>query len=224
MSAQNMEAKRTEVKRESEESEISKEDEKEEEEVHTNRFQTGDQHSDITLVVEGRKLHVHKTLLMLHSPVFERMLLADFKEKGSGEIQLPGKKYSAVFDFLEQIYPGDPIYSISGENIEDLLQLADEYDVEQVFTNCTNFIGMQLCSQCSGETISTDYILFYLGLVERFERLHSLRENMVHRASQIPVHEMEKSKYFLSVPATATRDALLLQLKTRNQESNRYRR
>lgn len=63
--------------------------------------------------------------------------------------------------------------------------------------------------------VPTDNILFYLGLVEQYKRLHPLRQILVAKASGISAHNMEKSKYFTSVPATATRDALLQRLKTK---------
>lgn len=56
--------------------------------------------SDVTLVVEGFKLHVHKQLLTDNSPVFKRMLESDFKGKHQKEIPLPGEKFKEFEDFL----------------------------------------------------------------------------------------------------------------------------
>lgn len=95
------------------------------------------------------------------------------------------------------------------DSFEDILQLADEYDVQQVFTNCTQYINNNLSSD---DELSTDRTLLYLCLVERYERLQSLRSKMIERASRIPANDMMRSKFFRLVPATATRDALLKQI------------
>lgn len=72
-----------------------------------NQFEEKDQFSDVALVVEGRKLYVSKTYLMIHSPVFARMFAGDFREKDLVDIELPGKKYDEVLQLLKQVYPGD---------------------------------------------------------------------------------------------------------------------
>ena len=70
--------------------------------------------SDVTLVVEGKKLHVHKTVLSLHSPVFGAMFTADFAEKDAKEIELPGKTYYTMLQFLLQMYPVHSFKPITG--------------------------------------------------------------------------------------------------------------
>lgn len=77
-----------------------------------NQFEEKDQFSDVALVVEGRKLYVSKTYLMIHSPVFARM----FTEKDLVDIELPGKKYDEVLQLLKQVYPGDSMDFINGES------------------------------------------------------------------------------------------------------------
>ncbi|XP_025111501.1 BTB and MATH domain-containing protein 38-like [Pomacea canaliculata] len=173
------------------------------------QFQEPSQHSDVTLVVENQKLYVHKALLILHSPVFEKMLTGDFKEKELKEIPLPGKRYSVMVELMKQIYPGDVTDLVKDETLEDLLQLADEYAVQQVFANCTQYINNILRSE---DKLSTDRTLRYLGVVERYEKLQSLRSRLIDRASRIPANDMMRSQFFRLVPATATRDALLKQI------------
>lgn len=106
------------------------------------------------------------------------------------------------------------------ETLAALLQLADEYDMQQVFYNCKEYM-MKRINNWSGSmfaVVPTDNILFYLGLVEQYKRLHPLRQILVTEASGISAHNMEKSKYFTSVPATATRDALLKRLKMKEPQ------
>ncbi|KXJ05424.1 BTB and MATH domain-containing protein 36 [Exaiptasia diaphana] len=60
--------------------------------------------SDVILVVEEQKFHVHKSTLSMWSSMFERMFTSDFKEKSSQEIPLPGKKAAEVKVLLTIIY------------------------------------------------------------------------------------------------------------------------
>ena len=69
--------------------------------------------SDVTLVVEGERFHVHRVLLSMHSPVFRAMFNSDFKEKDAVEITLHGKKAKEVLDLLNQVYPQEPEYLTS---------------------------------------------------------------------------------------------------------------
>ena len=70
--------------------------------------------SDVTLVVEDKKLHVHKAVLSVHSPVFSAMFTADFAEKDAKEIPLHGKKYDAMLQFLLMMYPVHSVKAIRG--------------------------------------------------------------------------------------------------------------
>lgn len=56
-------------------------------------------------MVEDKKLHVHRAVLALCSPVFEKMFTSEFQEKGKNEISLPGKKGNELIQLLQIIYP-----------------------------------------------------------------------------------------------------------------------
>ena len=60
--------------------------------------------SDLVLVVEDKRFHVHRQILSLHSPVFKAMLNSQFKEATANEIPLPGKKADEILSFLKQLY------------------------------------------------------------------------------------------------------------------------
>ena len=77
-------------------------------------FHTHNCESDVTLVVEDRKIHVHKSVLSVYSPVFSVMFTSDFAEKDAKEIKLPGKKYDAMFHFLLHMYPVHSYEEIKG--------------------------------------------------------------------------------------------------------------
>lgn len=79
------------------------------------QFEETNEVSDIALVVEGRELHVSKSVLMLHSPVFKTMFTADFKENNLKEIPLEERKYAVMVNLLDQSYLGEGTELIRGE-------------------------------------------------------------------------------------------------------------
>jgi len=76
----------------------------EEEVVEANPFSEPWEDSDLVLVVEDKRFHVHRQILSLHSPVFKAMLNTQFKEATADEIPLPGKKANEILSFLKQLY------------------------------------------------------------------------------------------------------------------------
>ena len=69
-----------------------------------NEFENPWKGSDLVLVVQGKYIHVHRIILSLHSPVFDRMFNSNFKEKNATEIKLPEKKYEEIKEMLKVIY------------------------------------------------------------------------------------------------------------------------
>lgn len=100
--------------------------------------------SDVILVVENEKFHVHRQILSLNSPVFEAMFKSQFKEATANEIPLPGKKPNEVLDFLLKVYGPHCTKTevhITMGNVEHLLHLSDEYQVtEPIFKPCVKFL------------------------------------------------------------------------------------
>ncbi|KAK3745857.1 hypothetical protein QZH41_013212 [Actinostola sp. cb2023] len=101
--------------------------------------------SDVVLIVEGRKFHVHKCILSISSPVFEAMFTSDFKEKTALEIPLPGKRADEVEALLRLIYFKKKKH-VTRKNFEFLLTLADEYQMGEVKKLCAQFMTKQLTS------------------------------------------------------------------------------
>lgn len=61
-------------------------------------------HSDQILCVEEHELHVHRCVLSLSSPVFDRMFNSGFKESTSEKVTLHNKKYTEIREMLEIMY------------------------------------------------------------------------------------------------------------------------
>jgi len=103
--------------------------------------------SDFTIIVEGTKLHVHKSNLAMVSPVLSMMLKSDFSEARTQQMNMPGKTLKQVTSFLQLIYPmPPPIFVDFGmrcykprpqcvtlgflEDAHGLLSIAQEYQVD----------------------------------------------------------------------------------------------
>jgi len=84
--------------------------------------------SDAVIIVEGERLHVHKSILSMCSPVFKTMLSSDFKEGSSSEIKLPGKRKENIKEMLRTVYPF-PSNITDNSNVASLLSLAREYQM-----------------------------------------------------------------------------------------------
>ena len=68
------------------------------------RFSEPWEDSDIILVVEDEKFHVHRLILSMNSPVFKAMFKEKYKEATANEIPLPEKKANEVLDLLKHVY------------------------------------------------------------------------------------------------------------------------
>ncbi|CAL2047123.1 hypothetical protein CAEBREN_25980 [Caenorhabditis brenneri] len=75
------------------------------------------------LVVQGKKLHVNKTLLSLHSDFFDTLFNSEFKEKAIEEIDIKDVKFEDFATLLSLIHP-NPLKPTEF-NAEKLLELAD---------------------------------------------------------------------------------------------------
>ena len=92
--------------------------------------------SDVVLVVEDQKFHVHRSILAFWSPVFEKMFTSEFKEKNNDEIPLPGKKESEIKHLLLMLYPSLEEKQVTKSNCYFLFELAHEYQIESIARKC----------------------------------------------------------------------------------------
>ena len=95
--------------------------------------------SDVVLVVEEEKFHVHRSMLAMWSPVFSAMFTSQFKEQTADEIPLPGKKAAEIKEMLLVIYP---IFEnqVHWRNFTFLLKLSKEYMMTKLTRKCERFL------------------------------------------------------------------------------------
>ncbi|GMT29726.1 hypothetical protein PFISCL1PPCAC_21023, partial [Pristionchus fissidentatus] len=92
----------------------------------------------VVLRIGEKRLHVAKDVLAVHSPVFRAMLYGDFKDKNQAEIEIKEVVYEEFVDLLCQIYPNRP--EITEKNFENILKLADRYEVESATSEVIRFL------------------------------------------------------------------------------------
>ena len=97
------------------------------------------EHSDVVLVVEEDRFHVHRCILGLLSDVFSTMFTAQFKEKTAEEVSLRGKQSAEIKEMLLVIYPTSE-QPINENNYAFLLDLAKEYMMAKLTEKCESYL------------------------------------------------------------------------------------
>ena len=148
--------------------------------------------SDVVLVVEDQKFHVHRYILAMWSPVFEKMFTSEFKEKNSCEIPLPGKKASEIKELLLIIYlnvSGKAWNTVMKQNCYFLLKLADEYQMEEIFKRCEDVL-VKLASSKPGNTFLDD-----LAFAQTY-KLERLLRTIVNRAPELRLRDFKSHEMY----------------------------
>ncbi|XP_062574908.1 kelch-like protein diablo isoform X1 [Saccostrea cucullata] len=126
--------------------------------------------TDVTLLVEGRKIHVSKAVLSQHSPVFKAMFSGNFKESKQKEVPLHDKKFQDVVEFLRSFYPNMK-HKLTEHNVLQVLPLAHEYQSSLV-DDCEEFM-VDMCKPGTNLTVTT--LLDYIIAAEKYD-LHTLMD------------------------------------------------
>lgn len=133
------------------------------------------ENADVQFVFEDEddvvKLSAHKDILAASSPVFDAMFNGDLKEEG--DVRIADFTPVAFEEFLQFFY-GNQV-NLTLDNIDEVLELIDKYDVADFFPICVDFLKTKL---------TTDDILWGLHLAIKFH-LSNLKE---YCTSQIQKH------------------------------------
>lgn len=141
--------------------------------------------SDVVLVVEEEKIHVHRSMLAVWSPVFEKMFTAQFKEQAADEIPLPEKKASEIKEMLQVIYPtiGKQVHE---GNYLSLLNLAKEYMMTKLTKKCDIFLVGKL---------QNSHCLEYLDVAQAYE-LKELEEACIKKAKSESFGQLKRHRVY----------------------------
>ena len=123
--------------------------------------------SDVVLVVEDKRFHVHRCILSMCSPVFDRMLLPDFKQKRESKIVLSGKRAEEIEDLLRAIYPYVE-HRICKANCHSLTELSCEYQMDRLKARCESYFLLQ--------SMVNDEELEFVVVAQRYQ----LSDELIH--------------------------------------------
>ena len=144
--------------------------------------------SDVCLIVEDQKFHVHRNVLALWSPVFETMFTSNFREKHKGEIQLPGKSAESMKALLSMIYPPAK-QELTRENCVAILELAHEYQIASIVEKCEYFLWSELHRKYLPETGVEDLDPIATLILAQDYELEKLRNGCIFR---VGFHTLDK--------------------------------
>lgn len=146
--------------------------------------------SDVVLVVEEEKFHVHRCMLAMWSPVFSKMFTAQFKEQTTDEIPLPGKKALEIKELLQVIYPSIG-KRVREANYMFLLNLSKEYMMSKLTKMCESFLIGKL-----GER--NFHCLILLRVAQLYE-LKDLEEACVDKAKSMSFDSLKMHKFYKEI-------------------------
>ena len=145
--------------------------------------------SDVILVVEEEKFHVHRAVLALSCPVFEKMFSSEFQEKDKKEVTLPDKKAGEVEELLLMLYPSVAEKQITEENCFFLVNLAHEYQIEAIVRRCEDFMVENV------KTKAKDCIITELIFARKYE-LVRLKRATIEQAYNLSLEELKNDKRY----------------------------
>ena len=141
--------------------------------------------SDVVLVVEGQRFHVHRSTLAFWSPVFERMFTTDFKEKDNAEISLPGKKASEFEEMLKMMYPSLEEKLITKKNCYFLFELAHEYQINPIAQKSINLMVSMVKER------KEDDVLDMLVYAQKYD-IKSLISTCIYEARRLTLRQLKE--------------------------------
>ncbi|PIC53135.1 hypothetical protein B9Z55_002964 [Caenorhabditis nigoni] len=126
--------------------------------------------SDVVLVVEEKKFYVSKLFLSFQSTYFRALFLGNFLESTKSEIRLEDVD-SESFQFFLELLHGEP--SITDQNIEQILRLADMFDTPTATRRCEEYLMLfptkiplktktRLAVQYHLEDLKVNFLIFFV--------------------------------------------------------------
>lgn len=125
-------------------------------------------------VENGTKiLPAHKSILAQNSSVFRNMLFSSLPET-EVTFNIVDASYEEFEEFLQFFYQDE--ITLTMQNIEGVLRLADKYDV----TECSDMCAMFLESQC---TLANLFLIYQLAVTFSFKELKKFCEDKIQHST-----------------------------------------
>ena len=172
---------------------------------HEQDFSEPWEQSDVVLLVEGQKIHVHRLILSMCSPVFSRMFSAEFKEKDAEEIPLPGKKAAEIREMLLVSYPSF-CKRVTDNNLDFLLPLAREYQMTALTQKCEDYLlwGMEKKNEISS-------IMETLIVAQNFS-LERLKTDCIKKTQNLSTEDIKSHELYDRIEPLSQRRMVELQM------------
>lgn len=121
--------------------------------------------SDVTFLVQGRRVHGHKMVLSIVSDCFRAMFTSGFRETDSIEIEIQDCSYDAFLAVMEYVYTGqtskvDPTLGIdvNVNQVVEILELADRFILDHL---------KQICETALQPVINGETVEFFLQVAQK---------------------------------------------------------
>ncbi|XP_042350509.1 kelch-like protein 10 [Plectropomus leopardus] len=119
-----------------------------------NKLRLDQQLCDVVIRVDGVEFHAHKIVLCSSSPYF-KALFTHWSTPDRKVFDIPNVSPDMMKLIIEFAYTGFVL--VTPENLEELLQAADQFNVEGIVQTCCDFLEKQLTPQnCIGIWWFTD--------------------------------------------------------------------
>ena len=170
-------------------------------------FSTPWEQSDVVLLMEGQKFHVHRLILSMSSPVFSRMFSSEFKEKDADEIPLPEKKAEDIREMLLVIYPSFCKRVLVDEtNYQLLLPLAHEYQMKVLTEKCEDHLLRLIEKEYKLGPLLENLIIAQNYTLER------VKSQCVNKTQKLSIEEIRRHKLYDQVEPLSQRKMIELQM------------
>ncbi|KAL2777253.1 kelch-like protein 7 isoform 3 [Daubentonia madagascariensis] len=105
---------------------------------------------DVILMVQERKIPAHRVVLAAASHFFNLMFTTNMLESKSFEVELKDAEPDIIEQLVEFAYTAR--ISVNSNNVQSLLDAANQYQIEPVKKMCVDFLKEQVdASNCLGE-------------------------------------------------------------------------
>ena len=160
------------------------------------------QFSDVVLVVEEDRFHVHRCILGMWSEVFTTMFTSQFKEKTAEEIPLPGKKSAEIKEMLLVIYPTSA-KPICESNYAFLLDLAKEYMMAKLTEKCETYLMDRLFTTFGGFRLGgrKDNCLELLEIAQNYG-LNRLQTASIEEAKKMKFKDLKNHNMYEKISSS----------------------
>nr|VZI21492.1 unnamed protein product [Spirometra erinaceieuropaei] len=109
--------------------------------------------SDMVLVVQNERLHCHRAILSLYSPVFKTMFQSKFEETSKNQVSMPQDDPQVVRELLRHLYtPGGR--EMDSAAAERLLPLIHRYQIDSLVSTAERTLTYSLTDSLAPKMLS----------------------------------------------------------------------